>query len=43
MQEWLLELRALREKALGRNDLVQAQELQAEITAVLACLDVVEA
>ena len=38
-QHWLLELRALREKALARHDLVQAEELQAEIADVLACLD----
>ena len=38
-QHWLLELRALREKALARHDLVQAEQLQAEIADVLACLD----
>ena len=38
-QDWLLELRALREKALARHDLVQAEELQAEIAEVLACFD----
>jgi hypothetical protein len=38
-QRWLLELRALREKALARHDLVQAEELQAEIADVLACFD----
>jgi hypothetical protein len=30
-QDWLVELRALRDKALARHDLVQAEELQAEI------------
>jgi hypothetical protein len=38
-QHWLLELCALREKALACHDLVQAEELQAEIAEVLACLD----
>ena len=42
-QDWLLELRALREKALARHDLVQAEELQAEIGEVLACLEAVAA
>jgi hypothetical protein len=38
-QDWLVELRALRDKALARHDLVQAEELQAEIAEVRACLD----
>jgi hypothetical protein len=38
-QDWLVELRALRDRALARHDLVQAEELQAEIVEVLACLD----
>lgn len=38
-QEWLFELRSLRDKALARRDLVQAEELDAEIAEVTACLD----
>jgi hypothetical protein len=38
-QDWLVELRALRDKALARHDLAQAEELQAEIAEVGACLD----
>ena len=38
-QDWLLELRALHDKAVARNDLVQAEELRAEIAEVTACLD----
>jgi hypothetical protein len=43
-QDWLLELRQLRDKALARCDAVRAEELQAEIEEVTACLDgIVEA
>jgi hypothetical protein len=38
-QDWLFELRTLRDKALARRDLVQAEELEAEIAEVTACLD----
>ena len=38
-QEWLFELRSLRDKALARRDLVQAEELDSEIAEVTACLD----
>ena len=38
-QDWLFELRTLRDKALARHDLVQAEELEAEIAEVTACLD----
>jgi hypothetical protein len=38
-QDWLLQLRALRDRAVARNDLVQAEELRAEIAEVTACLD----
>ena len=41
MQDWLLELRAEREKALARHDLAKADELRTEIAQVLACLDAV--
>ena len=41
MQEWLLELRAEREKALARHETVKAEELRVEIAQVLACLDAV--
>jgi hypothetical protein len=37
--DWLLQLRALRDRAVARNDLVQAEELRAEIAEVTACLD----
>ena len=30
-QDWLFELRTLRDKALARRDLVQAEELDSEI------------
>jgi hypothetical protein len=44
-RDWLLELRQLRDKAaLARCDAVRAEELQAEIEEVTACLDgIVEA
>ena len=38
-RDWLVELRALRDMALARHDVVQADELQAEIAEVLGCLD----
>ncbi|MBV9017192.1 MAG: hypothetical protein JO213_21970 [Alphaproteobacteria bacterium] len=38
-QDWLFELRTLRDKALARRDLVQAEELDSEIAEVTACLD----
>jgi hypothetical protein len=41
MQDWLLELRAEREKALARHDTLKAEELRIEIAQVLACLDAV--
>lgn len=36
MEDWLLELRTLRQRALARHDLVQAEELRAEIEELTA-------
>ena len=41
MQDWLVELRAERAKALARQDWAKAEELQVEIAQVLACIDAV--
>ena len=41
MHDWLLELRAQREKAVARHDSAKAEELKVEIAQVLACLDAV--
>ena|ERR1700720_4323618 len=41
MQDWLVELRAERAKALARQDCAKAEELQVEIAQVLACIDAV--
>jgi hypothetical protein len=38
-EDWLQELRALKRRALGRRDAVQAEELQAEIDELMASLD----
>lgn len=38
-QDWLVELRALRDTAIARHDMVRADELQAEIAEILGCLD----
>jgi hypothetical protein len=39
LQDWLLELHQLRDKALARHDTTQAEELQAEIVELMAYLD----
>jgi hypothetical protein len=39
LQDWLLELRQLRDEALARRDTTQAAELQAEISELTAYLD----
>ena len=38
-EDWLRELRALKRVALSRRDVVQAEELQAEIDELTAFLD----
>ena len=38
-EDWLRELRALKRGALSRRDVVQAEELQAEIDELTALLD----
>jgi hypothetical protein len=37
--EWLRELRGLRRQAIGRNDMVLAEELRAEIGEAMTLLD----
>jgi hypothetical protein len=39
LQDWLSELRDLKDKALSRRDAVRAEELQAEIEELTALLD----
>lgn len=39
LQDWLLELHQLRDKALARRDAVQAEELQAEIAELTTYLE----
>ena len=43
LQDWLLELRQLKDKAQCRHDEVQAEELQAEIEELTAYLHEVRA
>ena len=38
-QDWLVELCALRDRAIARRDFVQSDEIEAEIAEVTACLD----
>jgi len=39
LQDWLLELHQLRDRALARHDATQAEELQTEIAELTAYLD----
>jgi hypothetical protein len=38
-QDWLRDLRELRRQAISRNDMVQAEELRAEIGEAMTLLD----
>ena len=38
-QDWLRDLRELRRQAMSRNDMVQAEELRAEIGEAMTLLD----